>query len=1437
MSNATSTPVGCDELTMLMEEFERLDLLADGKLRKLVSARSLDELRGDEERSRFVPPPDGQWSDEIRGKRSQREALSRELRARIHMLRTECAPSALCLSGGGIRSATFSLGVLQGLARKGLLDKFHYLSTVSGGGYIGSWLSTWIRRDGSDPVIAALAQPEATEPAPVRRLRAYSNYLSPVVGLSGDFLTLIATFVRNLLLNWLILLPALIALLMLPRLYVAMTKEPLTLNSQGPFGIDAIWTLGSLGLAGAVCLVVSIAYISSDLPGPPETSPPSRNKFVSWCLVPLVFATMIVSWLGASLLTSKLPSLLTSPWTYGGAGAILHGLGAVIGYRWRTIRQIAPWPPRPARERLKDWALVILSGAVGGWLLFKAVSQFQHVSTLTGDALLWYSTLAVPVLLAVYWASMTLYAGLSRRLSDEDEREWWARASGAIMAVAVAWILLFAFVYFAPRWLLSLPWLNSHKGTALAAGGVLSVIVATIGYWSKNGPAIRQRVNSVASALGLRLLDIAALAAIVVLLLSMTVLPSWLYAQYHVDRVEELADMRFSHGRTATTFLTNCQTPSTPSVKSQIACARAAAAAKELLAYSTWKNAAAQATTACKEAADPAAIQKDLVDPVNEASAAYSRDADARQRCTSLTKLAAESVYGPSGAGWLRLKHDAALLTSGPVVLATSILILAGIAFIVAVATGTNAFSLHAMYGNRLVRAYLGATRDTGLGNINPPRKPHWFTGFDRDDSLPMALADDTTISNDPPPRLFHIINAALNIVRPAGDRLEWQERKAVSFTMTPLHCGTPRQGYAPSRKYSGADGMTYARAMTISGAAAAPNMGYHSSPLVTFLMALFNARLGWWLPNTASTFQSAWPRSEPRPGSFAHFAEMFGRTMDDSEFVYVSDGGHFENLGLYEMVRRRCRRILVVDAGCDPKYEYGDLTNAIRRIRIDFGIDIEFLDPLPRPWDATESTKANGCHVARGCIRYSRVDAAASKDGQIILIKPVLTGDEPLDVKGYSAASASRSSRFPQQPTSDQFFDESQFESYRTLGVHSVTRENAQLLDWDSWSCSDAATRPFSDGLPVSRAGGVADPPPTLGAETMEGPGSIARSAGTISSTLMDSVRAINPAALVASTLAVGGLAGVTGTVALRDSTLALNSNEIRLSEADRRLAGTLIDALKEGNSQSNLRLFLFEVPQLFGAFPILFEAAGTKSDYWKETYLVQPPQVRVNPASTDVWDKKSVSSETDGVSLTGDAKDAIKQLMSELQSCADESSPQRPLTLDVIGFASSQDFCRTDDAIADGGKNTVSRDTLNRLAKCEPSVKDKQGNRLAKREPSVKDKQGGRQAVITRAHRQSDLLNVMTANRRAMVVYDYLSTEFADNTVTIRAPTIHTTFDSMVNERKYIDEIVGGRLEYAEDITRRAEIRIVSAPGCPGISALAAKAAPAGSTVATTQ
>jgi hypothetical protein len=204
--------------------------------------------------------------------------------------------------------------------------------------------------------------------------------------------------------------------------------------------------------------------------------------------------------------------------------------------------------------------------------------------------------------------------------------------------------------------------------------------------------------------------------------------------------------------------------------------------------------------------------------------------------------------------------------------------------------------------------------------------------------------------------------------------------------------------------------------------------MGERSTPLVGFIMTLFNARLGAWLGNPGRAGERTWKEASPRSAIRLLASEALGLTSDRKEYVYLSDGGHFENLGLYELIRRRCRLIVVLDSGCDPGFSFEDLGNALRKIRVDFGVTIDFTPGQWRP--LSEGTRRS----AVATVRYSSTDAAAP-DGQLLYIKPMLLGTEPPDLRSYAV----RHPDFPHQSTADQWFDESQTESYRQLGLHTL--------------------------------------------------------------------------------------------------------------------------------------------------------------------------------------------------------------------------------------------------------------------------------------------------------------------------------------------------------------------------------------------------------------
>jgi hypothetical protein len=129
----------------------------------------------------------------------------------------------------------------------------------------------------------------------------------------------------------------------------------------------------------------------------------------------------------------------------------------------------------------------------------------------------------------------------------------------------------------------------------------------------------------------------------------------------------------------------------------------------------------------------------------------------------------------------------------------------------------------------------------------------------------------------------------------------------------------------------------TLAQAISISGAAASPNMGYHTSPMVAFLLTVFNVRLGWWFPNPKKSLKSSSPWFSLR----YLVKELFGGADDKSNYLMISDGGHFENLAAYELIRRQCRVIIISDAECDPELKFEGLARLIRMCKLDFGTEI----------------------------------------------------------------------------------------------------------------------------------------------------------------------------------------------------------------------------------------------------------------------------------------------------------------------------------------------------------------------------------------------------------------------------------------------------------------------------------------------------------------
>ncbi|WP_284620535.1 patatin-like phospholipase family protein [Aquabacterium humicola] len=949
-----------------------------------------------------------------------------QVREHLNSLPADSRPAALCLSGGGIRSATFCLGVLQSLARTGKLGKFRYLSTVSGGGYIGSFLSALVdehRKQGRGAPRSAIdslafdrpAGPGATDE--VSRLRAYSNYLSPMTGMSGDAVTLVSIFLRNLLLNLLVWLPLICVLLMLPRVYLLLLDACIEEARSSP---DAALSqlLAWLALAG---LMTGLAYIARDLPPPRKPPNPPLEQFSPFCFWPMLVSAILLSLSAAAASQDH-----HFPYWYFAAAAIgAHVVAAATGSIWRVVVKQEPREINFVLLRLLTMIVAAGVAATPTWLIWMGG---RALADMEPDARLQYATVGVPLLLVALWVGMAAHAAVGRRASNEDEREWWSRSGGYWLRAAALWMLLFGFVIFVPP--LVVDWLGTAApaGLQLGAGGaLLGAIASAVGYWSKNGATLLKKASGVVQATGARMLDVLSALALLCLLLALSL---------GISALLVWLDETFGEG----------------ALQGQVRYLGSGALGNPPMA---------------------ADVLADF-----------------------------EPIY--------RL----VLLEAPGALLILTVIALMLLSYGVSRFIGANAFSLHGLYGNRLTRAFLGAARDK--------RVPHPFTGFDPDDNRPLH---EMRGSGAP----FHVINIALNLVLPSSNRLAWQQRKAASFTATPLRCGSDCTGYIDSARYAADKGMSLGRAMTISGAAASPNMGYHSSPLVTALMTLFNVRLGWWLPNPriltgtdpSENDLKRLRAPEPPTGLSTLLDEALGRTTDDSKSIYVSDGGHFDNIGLYEMVRRRCHCIVVIDATADGDYGYGDLLETVRRIRIDLGIRITLPDELPG-----QSGKARFARAVTGQIHYSDQDPDAPV-GLLHVVKPVPRTEtdangkaDPQELRAYAASTeGKRGGRFPHQSTSDQFYDEVQFESYRHLGAITAM----EVLKGD-------LLEPILPPAPPPPP-----PKPPQGEESLPGP-------------KQGLLAALDPAALALAALAVGGTLGVAGTVTLAPS-------EISLSAADRAL------------------------------------------------------------------------------------------------------------------------------------------------------------------------------------------------------------------------------------------------------------------------------------------
>ncbi|KYQ90313.1 patatin family protein [Tieghemostelium lacteum] len=324
----------------------------------------------------------------------------------------------------------------------------------------------------------------------------------------------------------------------------------------------------------------------------------------------------------------------------------------------------------------------------------------------------------------------------------------------------------------------------------------------------------------------------------------------------------------------------------------------------------------------------------------------------------------------------------------------------------------------------------------------------------------------------------YLLINTALNSVTNSEGVDSPNSRGTDFFIFSQHFCGSESSGYRSTEQMERLDRrLDLATAVSISGAAVGTKMGTSTIPTLVMSLGILNIRLGYWLPNPLGIFLSHPYLGRLFYGGFAcyHLVKEFGWTAMTSRdwCINLSDGGHIENLGAYELIKRKCKYIIVSDAEADPDMTFPSMAQLMRLVRIDFGINIQInLDDIRRSangyskkhWTVgkiiyqkkssySNSTSAhhhninsnnnnNNINSSQQAFNPSLSSSASTEPnsappngevGYLLYIKSCLTGDEDEIIKEYQSQHPS----FPHESTTDQFFTEAQFESYRSLGYH----------------------------------------------------------------------------------------------------------------------------------------------------------------------------------------------------------------------------------------------------------------------------------------------------------------------------------------------------------------------------------------------------------------
>jgi hypothetical protein len=913
------------------------------------------------------------------------------------------------LSGGGIRSATFCLGVFQAMANARLLGKIDFVSTVSGGGYFGSFLGRLFTRDwvtGVDDVQDVLRARDPEKIASEQRgwtartfrwLRDNGRYLAPRG--SGDLIILGAILLRN----WVAVQTVMITTVLTLFLGLQLLRAPL----------DSL--LVATGTKHLVSALVTCTF-------------PGANALLLWspwivAFAPLFFLTIPAGWAYWLIVRRE------SDGTIGASPVIGIVLGAAIGAAGMLRYQ--PAAPAWIAAALPDIGAASFSPVPGHPTRFWLCALLTLNTVLT----LIYRTLA------------------ERRIRDAQELS--AIEVGNFLRNRLTRIL---------------------KNGLLACGAVIAwTLIDTVG-----GTAYTLANTGDLARWG------ASLAAV-------------------------FAGLG-AFARPALVLLAPARGQKRPSVPVSILSWIAA-----VVMVSLWLIAVNVASHA---------IAWEF-GPVQDAPAGLATR-------SPLKILGADRIQVTAAeSGFVVLPADTpAAPCPIPDVPRKATPFAIAVFGILAIFTGlfgrtrtfANMSSLHAFYSSRLTRTFLGASnpnrlrRDTAVkdtvGDDDCGGEQYWQWPEVRD-RLPEAGQVKKPWTKGGP---LHIVNTTVNETMDTKMKMQNQDRKGTGLALGP--CGLSlgirhhlthsesgevvsyphgTQAYRVFRTAEEGgrtpDPLSLGRWISVSGAAFSAAAGANTTVPIAILAGMFNIRLGYWWDSGTPAIERWWKFWSKQwspwiafewvlPVQAALASEILARTRGTAgELWNLSDGGHFENMGGYELIRRQLPVIVIVDAEADPDYTFQGLSDLVRKARLDFDAEVRFmtasqiagpptpllpdsllpyfgdLDSLRRGrWVDEKVPAPDGAPLNRYRLdvdrsRVSRAHAALAvisyRNGQkswLVYVKATLTGTEPEDVCHYHRAHPD----FPQETTSDQFFDEAQWESYRRLGVHVGHRVlTPELFTW----------------------------------------------------------------------------------------------------------------------------------------------------------------------------------------------------------------------------------------------------------------------------------------------------------------------------------------------------------------------------------------------------